>query len=191
MRRRIPLSKLLLQFVFRIASEWNSSLWRSFPRYSLLNFESCFVVDKHKSVYGIALATTLLQAMYSVWWGFTVSRALTPMTLSPCRLCAELTVFMLDCALCRPSLSIRSTARIRTKDVPLAVEAVVMELSFALAFSASSLSSEFHKLLPSHMILPIVSHPPPDVCLSIDWLTPSDGIAAGQLKSFKTCPSQQ
>ncbi|KAK9900425.1 DUF580-domain-containing protein [Cystobasidium minutum MCA 4210] len=47
MRRRIPLSKLLLQFVFKIAGQ-------------------------HKSVYGIALLTTLLQAMYSVWWGFTI-----------------------------------------------------------------------------------------------------------------------
>lgn len=48
MRKRIPLSKLILQFVFRIA-------------------------DKHKSVYFVALFTTVLQAAYSIYWAFTVS----------------------------------------------------------------------------------------------------------------------
>jgi len=47
MRRRIPLSRLLLQFVFKIAK-------------------------KHPSVYVIAILTTVIQAAYSVWWSFTV-----------------------------------------------------------------------------------------------------------------------
>ena len=47
MRKRIPFSRLILLFVLKIAKV-------------------------HKSVYGIALATSLLQAMYSIWWGFTI-----------------------------------------------------------------------------------------------------------------------
>ncbi|KAH8920190.1 DUF580-domain-containing protein [Atractiella rhizophila] len=48
MRRRIPFSTLVLQFVIRIANE-------------------------HKSTYGLAILSTVILAVYSAWWSFAIT----------------------------------------------------------------------------------------------------------------------